>query len=274
MRRRTSWLWAALVTVLVHGLLGYLVQAAPVPTRQVKVEPVKKAPPVRAVSETIVLKKPEPPKPEPPKPEPPKPEPPKPEPPKKEVPKEEPKAKKVQKKKKKKKRKKGQPKRRKKSTKPAKPDEPKPLVLDKDYVSANSAITVQTGDEDSFGDSAVKATPENTRPDTDDGKDDGVEVGGETTRAVRYTPARIKKRFGTGAWPDDAPRLARVVTVKLSLYVGKDGRVDKVKIIKGAGGAFDRAAKRVGRKQLFFPRKKNGSAVGSWVPWTVEFRPD
>ncbi|MCB9734428.1 MAG: TonB family protein [Deltaproteobacteria bacterium] len=208
---------------------------------------------------------PKPPEPEP-EPEPPKPEEPPPEPPKSAEP--PPKATPPR----------GQPKPTKPVPKDApEPTEPPPLVLE-GLTGLERGVGIQTGDTTILGDAGIAATRENTvppRPATGDGVEGGVPGGvpGGTVGAVVRKPPKVKRRV-QGVYPDDAPRLGRAVVVGLSLLIGADGKVKQVKVVRGAGAAFDREAKVVGRKLEFYPATENGEPVEQWIPWTVEFTPD
>lgn len=278
---------AAAATLAVHIVLGVVVEAAERPER-VPPPARERTQKIRSVSFDVELpKKLEPipvvlpPKPKPPEPKPPEP-PPKPvvekkkEPPPK-VPQKDKPARTETRTKKKLVKKRGQAKTTKKRKEASKVDDkPPPLVLDKKYLAKKGAVTVYGGEEDLFGKPDVKPTEDNVKVDkVDDPKKapkafgDGRPGGG----GPKYTPARIKKKFKGGQWPDDAPMLGRVVRVQLSLLVGKDGRVTQVRVVQGAGDAFNRAAKREGKRQLFHPQLRDGAPVAGWVPWRVEFRP-
>jgi len=77
-----------------------------------------------------------------------------------------------------------------------------------------------------------------------------------------------------GRFPDDAPSIGRTIEVKLSLYVGADGRVKKVKVVRGAGAVFDRAARKQAKRITFEPGTIGGKPKAMWVPWTFAFSPE
>lgn len=139
-----------------------------------------------------------------------------------------------------------------------------------------SGMAIQKGEVDSLGDASVKAD-ERTNRVIDAGALGGVEGGvpGGTldVKPPKRTPARVKTR-PKGEWPVDAPPRAGSVLVRLSLLVGTDGKVKQVKVIRGAGAAFDREARAVGLRALFSPATVDDEPVESWVPWDVEFTPD
>jgi TonB family protein len=64
------------------------------------------------------------------------------------------------------------------------------------------------------------------------------------------------------------------VLVRLTLRVGTDGVVKQVRVVRGAGPAFDREARAGGMRARFEPAPVDGEPVESWVPWGVEFTPD
>ncbi|MFO0744706.1 MAG: TonB family protein [Myxococcota bacterium] len=195
--------------------------------------------------------------------EPPKPEPPKEE-PKPEPPKEEPKPPAAQ-----------PPRVKPKNPPPAtppKPQEPVPLALD-GLTNLGSGVVVQGGETTTLGNPEVVATKENTQPQEQVVGEPGGVPGGVPDRKVVRVPPKVKVR-PRGEWPADAPPRAGAVLVKLSLLVGTDGKVEQVKLIKGAGAAFDREAKAVGLRAEFSPATEDGKPVAQWVPWVVEFTPD
>lgn len=178
----------------------------------------------------------------------------------------------------------GQPKRKKKpkakKKAPPKKAEPAPLVL-KNVMLEGPGVNVQAGEEDIFGDPTLEANENNTRIDEpDDTPDEGPkgEGGPVVVEPEKKKPPKIVfpkiKAAVSGKYPSDAPRLGRVVKVRLSLRVGPDGKVKKVKVVKGAGGAFDREARRVAFKLVFHPGKRDGKRTSMSVPWTVEFHPE
>lgn len=155
--------------------------------------------------------------------------------------------------------------------------EPAPLVLS-GLTKLEHGVGVQSGDVDLLGDSRVAATERNTNVELVDDPDNVPDKVGDGTGGVgpggpARTPPRVKTRV-RGVYPEDAPRLGRTVSVSLSLLVGTDGRVKQVKVVRGAGGAFDREATKVGRQITFTPGTVGGEPTEQWVPWVVEFTPD
>lgn len=242
------------VAFLIHGLLAVFIQS--IPPRPVVIPEAKKVDryaKLEAIRETVELPKPEPPKP----PEPP-PETKKPEPEVAEAPKPKPKRK----------RRKGQPKRKRPAAAP-KPEptpqvapEPAPLVLSN--LGLTGGIAVQAGDEDLFGDPSVAATKENTRP--------PPEVDDAPTGPPKRVAPRVVRR-ATGSYPNDAPQMGRVVEVTLRLQVDEEGKVGKIFVVKGAGAAFDREARKTARRLRFKPGTLDDVPTPMWVPWIVVFEP-
>lgn len=155
------------------------------------------------------------------------------------------------------------------------PPEPVPLALD-GLTNLGSGVVLQAGTTTTLGSPEVEATPENTVERADDGTEPGPlrQTAPPTQpKKVVKTPPKVKVR-PRGEWPADAPPRAGAVLVKLSLRVGVDGKVLDVKVVKGAGAAFDREAKAVGRQAVFDPATEDGKPVEQWVPWVVEFTPD
>ncbi|MCC6624222.1 MAG: TonB family protein [Deltaproteobacteria bacterium] len=153
------------------------------------------------------------------------------------------------------------------------PPEPVPLAV-ADLTNLSSGIVVQAGEETTLGDAAVTATKENTTPQpAGDPQGDPDGQGTAPPAKVVRTPPKVKVR-PRGEWPADAPPRAGAVLVKLSLFVDEDGKVSQVKVVKGAGAAFDREAKRVGLQAVFAPATEDGRPISQWVPWVVEFTPE
>ena len=265
---------ALIIAAMLHGGLGVHVALTPPPAApRIPPKKVDKYAQLKAIREKVELPKPKEPDPPPPPPKPePEPEPePRPEPPKDEANKPKPPPKK------------GKPKRARPKPKDAPPPKPEPAVepeapkpLQLTHVNLTGGVAVQKGDSDIFGDPSVAATKKNTRPDTPDevgdpgGTSDGVGTA-PARRKVRKLPKPLKKV--KGLYPADAPRYGRTVTVVLSMTVGADGRTSNIKVVKGAGGAFDREARSVGRRQRFKPGTVDGEPSAMTVRWEVAFEP-
>ncbi len=135
---------------------------------------------------------------------------------------------------------------------------------------------IQKGAYDTLGDAAVEVTEETNRPSeigVVGGTPDGIGRVVAPPAPPKRTVARVKSR-PKGTWPSDAPPRAGAVLVRLSLLVGVDGAVKQVKVVRGAGPAFDREARAVGMRAVFSPATVDDKPVESWVPWDVEFTPD
>ena len=83
-------------------------------------------------------------------------------------------------------------------------------------------------------------------------------------------------RLLTKADPAYPPSLApsdAVVKVELSLVVAADGRVEDINVVRGAGEAFDREARRSVEHWTFAPARRDGQAVAARIAVLVEFPP-
>ncbi len=160
-------------------------------------------------------------------------------------------------------------------------NEPAPLVLSKTY-GGEGGVTVNAGKDDSLGDPNVVPTETNTRkrmesketaaPSSDDVGGEagsGNEVDGHQVEIVH---AATKKC--TVAWPDGAEAGNRIVEIKLTLWVGINGNVTKVKILRGNGEPFDSAAIAAGKLCTFSPGTRDGKPFVDRVPFTMEFKPN
>ena len=252
---------ALLVAFLMHG--GVAAWIGPAPPKPPRVEkPPQEIQKLKAIREKVDIPKPEPPPPPPPKPEPEvKAEPPKPKP-----------KPKPKKKRKRIKRAKAKPKAPPKPPPEVAPPkvEPAPLVLEN--VNLTGKVAVQQGESDVFGNPSVKATKTNTRPQPNQEGEEEGEIDAPKAPPKRVLPR--PKRAVKGRYPEDAPRLGRTVEVKLSLLVDATGKVKTVKVVRGAGAAFDRAAKRQAKAITFSPGTLGGVPKAMWVPWTFAFQPE
>ncbi len=263
---------ALLIATLMHGGVAAWIGPAPPKVKIVKKDKDEYAK-LKAIREDLKKKEEPPPPPPPPEPEPPPPPPPEEKPPEleKEPPKPPPKKKEVL-----------RPKKKSPDPPPetpppdVKPPEPAPLVLEN--VNLTGKVAVQKGDSDIYGDPSVKATASNTRDaPSGDGKgvDSGVKegVGTAPARPVKRVLPKIKKRV-KAAYPEDAPRLGRVIEVTLSLMIGTDGTVQSAKVVKSGGAIFDRAAERTVKRLLFEPGTLGGVPKAMPISWVVAFEPD
>ncbi len=140
----------------------------------------------------------------------------------------------------------------------------------------SGGVNVQQGERDIFGDPSVAANERNTQPGADTGGTDDEDEAGSDTSATLIRPKPKSSSFGLkGRYPDDAPRLGRKVSVVLSLKIDKKGNVNSVTIAKSAGKAFDREARRIGKRLKFKPASRGGRPVDYPYPirWTVDFEP-
>jgi len=172
------------------------------------------------------------------------------------------------------------------SPKPKPKDPPKPKDVPPAPVALaltgltnlDGGMGIQKGEYDTLGSAAVEVNEKTNRPSEagiDTGKPNGT--GNVPAPAAvappKRTAAKVKSR-PKGEWPADAPPRAGAVLVRLSLLVGIDGTVKQVKVVRGAGPAFDREARAVGLRAVFSPATLDDKPVESWVPWDVEFTPD
>lgn len=168
------------------------------------------------------------------------------------------------------------------STKPSpadapSPSEPAPLVLSQVYEGGGS-IVAEKGDEDVLGDPAVEANERNRR-----NAPDAPEAPRTFQAPVAATPAVVRpedvirravpRNACPVEWPADALVERRIVEVKLLLTVDRDGRVTGVKVLRGVGEPFDRAAREALERCPFEPGRRNGEPMVDRVPFVVEFKP-
>ena len=74
------------------------------------------------------------------------------------------------------------------------------------------------------------------------------------------------------AYPEAARREGREANVYLKILVSAKGKVARVRIIRGAGDDFDRAAEELVRLFSFSPGELDDRPVSVWIPWTYKFR--
>jgi protein TonB len=74
------------------------------------------------------------------------------------------------------------------------------------------------------------------------------------------------------AYPEAARRENREANVYLKILVTADGKVARVRVVRGAGEGFDRAAVKLVKQFRFRPAEADGQSVSVWIPWTYKFR--
>ncbi len=74
------------------------------------------------------------------------------------------------------------------------------------------------------------------------------------------------------AYPEAARREGREANVYLKILVTADGKVARVRVLRGSGEGFDRAAEMLVRRFRFRPAEAEGRPVSVWIPWTYKFR--
>lgn len=74
------------------------------------------------------------------------------------------------------------------------------------------------------------------------------------------------------AYPEDARRNGTEANVYLKILVDAQGRVTKVRVVRGSSDGFDRAALELVKRFRFRPGEVDGRAVAVWIPWTYKFR--
>ena len=132
-------------------------------------------------------------------------------------------------------------------------------------------MAVQSGEEDSFGSASVrtKAPAEDPveRPEPVETK----EPGGPPAERKRVLPKALKKV--AGVYPAEQSGLGRYVKVRLSLQIGPRGTVQRVRVLRSGGAAFDKEARRVAKLMRFRPGTVDGKPETMSIPWVIEFWP-
>ena len=124
--------------------------------------------------------------------------------------------------------------------------------------------------------------PDNPQPptlveveDDDAGTDEPVaqspEEGPASTVGATLVPPSPRFR-PKAVYPADAPAVTGPVTVALTVRVDTTGKVVAVRVVRGAGPVFDRAAQRIARRVTFSPARRGDRPIAMWVPWKVVFR--
>jgi TonB family protein len=109
---------------------------------------------------------------------------------------------------------------------------------------------------------------------SDDGVPGGTGDGGTPLSAMprllnRDEILRLMKRF----YPEAERRAGREGDVVVAIHIGAEGAVTSVDVLRGAGPAFDEAAKKVGALMRFSPAVSlNGRPVAVKLPQQVQFR--
>ncbi len=106
--------------------------------------------------------------------------------------------------------------------------------------------------------------------------DQGGGSQGPVQAAEVTTPPRLVDKPSEealrAAYPPAARRDGLEGNVLLKILVSTAGRVESVRIIRGAGNGFDEAALRLVRGFRFQAASKNGRPVSVWIPWAYKFR--
>ena len=74
------------------------------------------------------------------------------------------------------------------------------------------------------------------------------------------------------AYPEAARRENREANVYLKILITADGKVARVRVVRGAGEGFDQAAIQLVKQFRFRPGEVDGQAVSVWIPWNYKFR--
>lgn len=298
-RVRHTALSGLIVAILLHAGIVVLLFTVTPP----KPDRSWRRPPVRVkltTRETPPPKPPEPPKPKPPEPAP-TPEPPKPKPPEPKPPEviEKPKLVKKKVRKRPKKRppkkaeapkpppeKKVEPPKEESSTPPppAPPVAPKKFEIDMAATVPGGGVAVPAteggggsrigaADGDPDGEGGGRPAPPPPEPSDDDEEERAPLDAAEVTSLPRLLsqPSDAALR---AAYPEEARRRGLEADVRLKILVSANGKVARVKVVRGAGNGFDTAAKRLVKKFRFRPAMKGDRPVAVWVLWTYKFRLD
>jgi TonB family protein len=73
-------------------------------------------------------------------------------------------------------------------------------------------------------------------------------------------------------YPDSARRIGLEGTVKLQALIGKDGRVEKVEVLKSDNDIFKNAAIDAMKRETFTPAKQNGTPLKLWIVRQISFK--
>lgn len=88
----------------------------------------------------------------------------------------------------------------------------------------------------------------------------------------KITPPKLV-HHEPAAHPAGAPRSATTLHVELVLELDAEGRVLSAKVAKGAGDAFDTAAREAALRTRFEPARRDGKPVPSLIRYRYEFAP-
>ncbi|MFT7621824.1 MAG: TonB family protein [Myxococcota bacterium] len=182
------------------------------------------------------------------------------------------------------------PPRAKPGNKPRKPSKSK-APPQKKTVVLSTAVTggggpkAYVGGDDVFGNPEQEFSEQAARPDTGPkgkGSPDSRGTGrgkaapsgtGKKPGKPKFVAPKVRRKV-KGAWPDNAPRTGRPVTVTLSLRIDDKGSVVSARVVMKparAGKFFDREAKRVAKKTRFSPAKRGGVPIAYTIRYAVVF---
>lgn len=101
----------------------------------------------------------------------------------------------------------------------------------------------------------------------------GAEDAGAAADAavVADSPPRVT-RFAEAVYPEEEQRAGREAAVTLELTVSTEGRATDVRVVEGAGEAFDRAAVEAVQRFEFAAAVQNGQRVAATIRYRYRFR--
>jgi TonB family protein len=118
---------------------------------------------------------------------------------------------------------------------------------------------------------AAKLTRAPDRSDSDEGEDFLVLPDEDAPDARHFSPPQPYRRLQPN-YPEEAARAEAEATVDALVWIGTDGEVKKVKIIRWAGFGLDEAVSEIIRKMHFRPALRDGAPVNVRVLLRYNFR--
>lgn len=99
-----------------------------------------------------------------------------------------------------------------------------------------------------------------------------ADPGLEDFVSVEVEPAPVKDIQSLVNYPEIAKRAGIEGKVTYAALIGKDGRVEKIEIVKSDNDFFANATKEAVMKAKFTPARQNGEPVKVWYTQTIDFK--
>ncbi len=155
---------------------------------------------------------------------------------------------------------------------------PRKFTVAMEATVSGGGVTVPTSSSGAWAFGAPNGSPEGEKalagpapaPVEEKGQPVNLQASGVTRLPKLISkPSTLEMR---AVYPEAKRREGLEANVYLKILVSAKGKVDQVRVIRGAGRAFDQAAISLVKKFRFRPSEADGKPVRVWIPWTYKFR--